>query len=112
MKGSSIRRRPRHRLRYYDIAKQIKFELFVDDVQIVILNPQRKRGSDANLLGFKPWDELIWRLEAPVKRDPGSYDGFVNLHILDGKVWVYSWSGFHLRRDHKTGKIEEMEFTK
>jgi hypothetical protein len=105
------RKKKKQIIRYADVADQIMFELLVDDVQIVILKPQRQRGPDANLLGFKPGDELIWRRVAPVGSSH-QYDGFVNLYIRDGNVWVGSQSGFELRIDHRTGAIEEQHFTK
>ena len=98
-------------MRYSDVAADVRCELLVDDVHLVILNPQQKRGAGANLVGFGPNGELLWRLEPPV-RSLDSWDGFVNLWIREGKVWAGSWSGFSLRIGPRSGKVVEQLFTK
>jgi hypothetical protein len=98
-------------MRYAEAAHLIQSELLVDDVRLVILRPQSDRGPEANLLGFRPSGELIWALSPPTA-DPAVWDGFVNLWVQEGRVWVGSWSGFSLRIDHRTGEVVEQVFTK
>lgn len=96
---------------YEEIAGLIQFELLVDDVRLVILVPQQECGAEANLLGFRLSGELIWRLAPPVNSSR-AWDGFVNLWVQEGEIWVGVWSGFSLRIDHRSGSVVEQIFTK
>ena len=98
-------------MHYPDVAANVECELLVDDVHLVILNPQQERGAEGNLLGFRSNGELFCALEPPV-RSLDSWDGFVNLWIREGKVWASSWSGFSLRIDPRSGDVVEQLFTK
>jgi hypothetical protein len=98
-------------MRYEEVTQLIQFELLVDDVRLVILRPRRDRGAEANLLGFRPSGEVIWRLPPPTDA-PAVWDGSINLWVREGQVWVGSWSGFSLQIDHRTGKVIEQVFTK
>ena len=96
---------------YTKAAHLIQFELLVDDVRLVILRQQSDHGAEANLIGFRPSGGLIWRLSPPTD-SPDAWDGFVNLGVREGQVWVVSWSVFSLRIDHRTGEVLEQIFTK
>lgn len=98
-------------MRHEDVAGLVQFELLVDGVRLVILRPRQEHGAEANLLGFRPSGEVIWRLAPPVD-SPSAWDGFVNLWVQEGQVWVSSWSGFSLRIDHRAGRVIEQIFTK
>lgn len=98
-------------MRYHEIALEVQCELLVNGVRLVILIPRRERGAEANLLGFRPDGELLWRLEPPVN-NLDSWDGFVNLWLREGKVWAGTWSGFSIRIDPRSGTIAEQFFTK
>jgi hypothetical protein len=94
-------------MRYQDV----QHELLADGVRVVMVKPRRDRGAEANLLGFHPHGEELWRLAPPVD-SPDSWDGFVNLWVRDGQVWAGSWSGFSLRIDPRSGAVIEQIFTK
>jgi hypothetical protein len=98
-------------MKYEEIAQLIQFELLIDDVRLVILQPRRGHGAEANLVGFRPSGDMIWSLAPPVDA-PHAWDGFVNLWVREGQVWAGSWSGFSLPIDHRAGKVVEQVFTK
>jgi hypothetical protein len=96
---------------YQDLGEQIKSQLVVGEIRLVILKPQKNLGPEANFLGFDPSGKLMWQVDPPL-RSPSAWDGFVNMRIKEGQVWVGSWSGFSMRIDHRTGEILETVFTK
>src|SRR5690348_783024 len=97
--------------RYQDLGEQIKSQLVVGEIRLVILKPLKRLGPEANLLGFDPSGKLMWQVDPPTQ-SPAAWDGFVNMWVKDGQVWVGSWSGFDMRIDHWTGEILGTIFTK
>jgi hypothetical protein len=73
---------------------------------IVIVEGMR-RNPDRNLMRIKPDGTITWRAEPA----PG-FGPYVRAAFEDGVLVAWSWSGYNLRIDPKSGAISGSSFVK
>jgi hypothetical protein len=95
-----------------DVQGRVKQQLAFEDHWVVILEPQKETGPEANLLLFGGSSrELLRQFDPPVK-DAGGWDGWVNFWVKGDKLFVGSWSGYQFELDVGCGELINGVFTK
>jgi hypothetical protein len=79
---------------------------------IVLLESKETRKPECNLMAFDDTGVFVWDLHPPISPDADQYDGFVNIDLIEGKLFAWGWSGYEVKIDADTGRIEETLFTK
>ena len=93
---------------YKDFDGKRKWELFFEDICLIILDTGKKHGRDINLVGIKDL-RVKWAIGGEIEND-SQYDGIVNVWVKNGAIWAGTWSGFEYKLDYQTGEIQEKYF--
>ena len=98
--------------RLSDVDSQIRKKICVAGRTVVLLEPQETQKPECNLMAFDNCGMFVWEMYPPISPAANQYDGFVNIDVDKGVLYAWSWSGFQLKIDFTTGRVEEMLFTK
>ncbi len=84
-------------------------ELIDSDCSIVLLDPSQESRTFQNLLYIDCEGSIVWEADLP---DTNVGDVYLKVLYQDNCIIAYSWSGFKVEIDSKSGKIISREFVK
>jgi hypothetical protein len=91
---------------------QIKKELSIENIRIVLLDKPVKVIYNQNVFGVDPAGSILWQIEE-LAQYPGLFKNcpYVDIAIVNSQLVLFNWCSLRVVVDPKTGLILEKKET-